>query len=314
MPMTEVPPSCNAGDAGVESCLGGDAGTESCCTSLEVPGGMFNRDDNSSYPATVGGFRLDKYDVTVGRFRSFIDAGLSAWSPATGSGIHKHLNGGHGLLNSGTTPPEYETGWQSSWSSNLATTVSQWTTTLACDSTYATWTPSPGANEKLPINCVDWYEAYAFCIWDGGFLPSEAEFDYVYMGGSLEHTYPWGNKAPGPDPSLAVYGCYYPNATGICTGLKNIAPVGSVKAGDGVWGQSDLAGEMWQWLLDWYENPYSTKSCVDCADTTDANAKYPVLRGGAFNGNSSELPVTCRCTTTRTNRVDNFGFRCARTP
>jgi formylglycine-generating enzyme required for sulfatase activity len=275
-----------------------------------VPGGSFNRDGNASYPATISAFRLDKFDVTVGRFRAFINAGPSAWSPAAGSGKHTHLNGGQGLVNSGTGGG-YETGWQSSWTSNLATSAGQWTTNLDCESAYQTWEPTTG-NETLPINCVDWYEAYAFCIWDGGFLPSEAEFNYAFMGGADEYTYPWGNTPAEWNASLAVFGCNYRGANGICTGVQNIAPVGSMPAGNGVWGQSDLAGEMWQWELDLYESPYSTKSCENCADTTDRSASSRVIRGGNFGDNL--LASSDRGSYAPTFRNYGFGFRCARTP
>jgi hypothetical protein len=42
---------------------------------------------------------------------------------------------------------------------------------LDAETDYSTWTPSPGNNENLPVNCINWYRAYAFCTWDGGFLP-----------------------------------------------------------------------------------------------------------------------------------------------
>ncbi len=81
------PPSCQGGGPGAGNDCGGSSGTPDCCTSLEVPGGTFSRDGNASYPATISGFRLDKYLVTVGRFRAFITAGASAWSPAVGAGL-----------------------------------------------------------------------------------------------------------------------------------------------------------------------------------------------------------------------------------
>ena len=97
-----------------------------------------------------------------------------------------------------------------------------------CDATHATWTASStGGQENLPINCVNWYEAYAFCIWDGGFLPSEAEWEYAAAGGSEQRQYPWGTTAPGTMNQYAIYGSYY---TGNSTGL---APVGTAAAGRG---------------------------------------------------------------------------------
>jgi formylglycine-generating enzyme required for sulfatase activity len=101
------------------------SGTESCCTSLEVTGGTFFRTydvglsgapiftadggpTGEADPATISTFRLDKYVVTVGRFRQFLSAWDAGWLPAAGSGKHTHLNGGNGLA--GTTGG-FEPGW-----------------------------------------------------------------------------------------------------------------------------------------------------------------------------------------------------------
>jgi formylglycine-generating enzyme required for sulfatase activity len=66
-----------------------------------VTGGTFYRSNDADSEATIAGFRLDKYEVTVGRFRNFVDAVVSGWRPAAGAGKHTHLNGGQGLTNSG---------------------------------------------------------------------------------------------------------------------------------------------------------------------------------------------------------------------
>ena len=189
------------------NCGPGGSGSESCCASPEVEGGTYDRTYTNTGtgatgladPASVSNFRLDKYLVTVGRFRQFANAvlrpdGGAGWKPTPGAGKHTHLNAGLGLVNSAGNG--YEPGWVASDDVNVAPTSSN----LSCDPN-ATWTDSPGSLDNLPINCVNWWESYAFCIWDGGFLPSEAEWEYA--GGGRwrqqrpEREYPWGTTAPG---------------------------------------------------------------------------------------------------------------------
>jgi hypothetical protein len=96
---------------------------------------------------------------------------------------------------------------------------------------YPTWTDSVGANENLPLNCENWYEAYAFCIWDGGFLPSDAELEYGAAGGSEQGPYLWGSTAPGTDNSHAIYNCYYPIGSSNCMGSPALAPLSVAPVG-----------------------------------------------------------------------------------
>jgi len=312
--------------AGMPSCQGLAANCgagESCCASPTVTGGMFNRDNNASYPATVSSFRLDKYEVTVGRFRNFVAAVVGGWKPASGSGKHTHLNSGAGLANS--AGGGNEPGWDTSWNTNLPADKATWdgSSSLACNTNYQTWTANSGGNETKPINCVNWYQSAAFCIWDGGFLPSEAEWNYAAAGGSEQRQYPWGAAVPGANASLAVYGCYF-NGAEPCIGVTNIAPVGSVVAGNGLYGQADLAGNVWEWNLDWYAT--YADSCDNCAnsaiasylvdhpDSTEAVEKHRVARGGSFRDDAQYLLSSYQGFSTHSNRNDTLGLRCARTP
>jgi formylglycine-generating enzyme required for sulfatase activity len=299
--------SCEgASGAGLTTCPAG-TGSESCCTSLVVPGGTYDRTytygNTSSYadPATVSGFRLDKYLVTVGRFRKFVAAWSGGYYPSSGSGIHTHLPGG-GL---NATGGGYETGWDATdW--NNTTDIDPTTANLDCYSPYNTWTASVGSQENLPINCVNWYESYAFCIWDGGFLPSEAEWEYAAAGGSQQLEYPWGSTAPGTANQYAIYDDYY---TGNAT---YIAPVGYAASGAGLWGQLDMAGELYEWNLDWYAA--YVDPCTNCAYLSSAS--YRVVRGGYFGDTSSYLlpPYRAGDDFPPAYRGYAFGFRCARTP
>jgi formylglycine-generating enzyme required for sulfatase activity len=284
---------------------------------VDVPGGTYDRTYTSSPdggatgaadPASVSGLRLDKYLVTVGRFRQFVkawDGGLG-WLPSAGSGKHAHLNGGQGLANSGS-PGTYEPGWVASDDGNIAPTDSN----LACMPDWDTWTPSPGSQESLPIDCVNWYEAYAFCIWDGGFLPSEAEWEYAAAGGAEQREYPWGSADPGVASHYAIYGCYYGESSAYCGGVANIAPVGTAADGMALWGQLDMAGEVFEWNVDWFASSYADP-CVDCAYLTATTSR--VGRGGYYVSVPSFLLASNRGGNLPARHDSAVGFRCARTP
>jgi formylglycine-generating enzyme required for sulfatase activity len=270
------------------------AGGEDCCASLEVPGGAYYEsctttptvdDAGFTVPSHVSSLHLDKYLVTVGRFRSFAAAwkGGAGWLPPEGAGKHVHLNGGRGLANSGPGGG-YETGWVAADDAYVAPTDANLTN---CGVYYpepnATWTSSPGAHESLPINCVTWQEAYAFCIWDGGFLPGAGEWQYAAAGGEEQRQYPWGSTAPGETSEYAIYGEHY---TGNPTGL---APVGFASLGAGRWGQLDLVGEVWEWNLDWFPNaPPPTRAPT-------ARSSRPTEATGARNAAATGTSARASC-------------------
>ena len=311
------PLSCAPGGPGMTNCGAGGSGTESCCTSPSVTGATFYRTYTNSGagptgeadPANVSDFRLDKYLVTVGRFRQFVKAWKGGYTPAPASGKHTHLNAGNGLAAVGGAGLTWEAGWSASDNGNIAPTDANLTT--GCDDvTFATWTAAAGSQESLPINCVNWQEAYAFCIWDGGFLPSEAEFELAAAGGAQQREYPWGTAAPGTANQYSIYGCYYPGGSGTCSSVSSYAPVGSATLGAGLFGQMDLDGEVFEWNLDWYASPY-VDPCTDCANL--ATGMYRSQRGGRFDRSTYLLPPF-RGPGVPASRSYVTGFRCARAP
>ena len=161
-----------------------------------------------------------------------------------------------------------------------------------------TWTDAAGANESMPINCITWAEASAFCAWDGGRLPTEAEWNYAAAGGSEQRVYPWSSPPTSTtlDQTYASYGA--------------LTPVGSKPLGDGRWGHSDLAGNVAEWTLDWYADPY-TNPCVDCANLTPTTARSQ-RGGGVSGGPPSALLASARRAAVPTNRSAAIGVRCAR--
>jgi formylglycine-generating enzyme required for sulfatase activity len=187
-------------------------------------------------------------------------------------------------------------------------------TNVKCNATYQTWTDAASANESLPMNCVTWYEAMAFCVWDGGYLPTETEWNFAAAGGDEQRAYPWSSPAGTTtiDCSYANYN-NAPSSTYCVNGtLGGMNRVGSESPkGDGKWGQADLAGNVFEWALDWYASPYPTTTCNDCANLTPASLR--VIRGGGFNADAAILRTGRRLVVDPpTTRFINLGFRCAR--
>jgi formylglycine-generating enzyme required for sulfatase activity len=278
------------------SCTGlapvcGPAGNADCCAAPLVPGGSFTRAPGSGM-AKVSAFYLDQYEVTVGRFRRFVDAGFGIRSNAPSADAGRHPN------------VQYS-GWAPMWDTKLVQNTSALKTALNCDAK-ATFTATPGANEGRPINCVNWYEAMAFCIWDGGRLPTEAEWERASMG-EEQRTYPWGGDSP--TYMHAVYDCAADGSTaGDCT-FADIPTVGSRKPlGDGKWGHADLAGSLFEPTLDsWASSLPGT-----CNDCVVLNGSLNIARkGGSFERAASMLLNSARNNLMPDVRGNYEGVRCA---
>ncbi len=285
---------------------------EDCCASLPVPGGKFFRsydglsNTSAASEATISTFRLDRFEVTVGRFRRFVAAVAGGWLPPSGSGKHSHLNAGKGL--SQEVASLHEAGWEGAWNQDLATTQAGWTAKLSCKPGQETWTNTAGTNESRPIVCETWFEAYAFCIWDDGFLPTEAEWNYAAAGGSDQRAYPWSSAfAPPALPPPLVVDSTYANYAG---GPGSTSKVGSFPRGDGRWLHADLGGNASEWTFDWYQ-PYPSP-CQDCASF--ASSAYRAIRGSSFGGGSESLTASYRGVAPPSARDGRFGLRCARAP
>ena len=299
-------PSCQALPA---TC--GPNGTDNCCNpGSAIVGGMYYRSydragdtlsGDQSYPATVSAFWLDKYEVTVGRFRAFVNAGKGTQvsPPASGAGAHEKIA---------------SSGWNTSWNASLPADQAALVAAVKCQLNYP-WTDSPGANEARPMSCLTWHVAMAFCIWDGGYLPTEAEWNYAAAGGDQQRAYPWSNPAGALTltPSYASYkegtSCVGDGAAG-CT-VTDLVRVGSKPMGDGRWGQSDLAGNVWEWNLDGHVTPYAVP-CSDCAQL--GSASYRVMRGGTYGYDAAKLRTGDRSSGPAAMRDDGVGVRCARAP
>jgi hypothetical protein len=198
-------------------------------------------------------------------------------SPAAGAGAHKLIP---------------NSGWDPAWNGDLESNPQTFRSALKCGAAgIYTWSDAPGAIEDEPICCETWYEAFAFCAWQGGRLPTEAELHYLQVGGSEQRPYPWG-LGPPTNISYTVYDCIYDgSAAGQCAG-SDLPPVGSVSPlGDGKWGQVDLTGSVVEWVRDTFK-AQMLKPCADCARMEDPLVNGIVSRGGAYKNQAPFLAMS----------------------
>jgi formylglycine-generating enzyme required for sulfatase activity len=164
--------------------------------------------------------------------------------------------------------------------------------------------------DDQPVVGVSWYSAMAYCEWltakaHGKMvfrLPAEIEWEWAASGGKRK--YPWGN--PEPDDSRANYGSKVGHTT----------PVGSYPAGATPEGLMDMAGNVWEWCLNgWNEPDFVLGEDRDLLKNWRKveSLDWRVVRGGAWNCRPHVLACAIRSSSEPTYRLGSIGFRCART-
>ncbi len=139
-------------------------------------------------------------------------------------------------------------------------------------------------HRNWPVTGVSWFEAAAYCAWDGGFLPAEEQWEFAARGAE-GRKYPWGKEEPDAERAN-----YYP------TGPRHPTPVGLYpKGATPDTGIHDMAGNVWEWVRDWY----------------DKKKELRVLRGGSCFHVSSYLVASGRIRGVPEGRSADVGFRCA---
>ncbi len=158
-------------------------------------------------------------------------------------------------------------------------------------------------NEHHPVVMVTWDEAQAYCAWAGGTggrLPTEAQWEYAARGGKSGLKYPWGNEITSE------------NANYHGSKWEGTSPVRFYPPN--AWGLYDMAGNIWEWMADWYDEDYYAAQPpgkpVDDPQGPDRRTGDRVLRGGSFVRGPIDLRASGRGKRTPVAMDHSVGFRC----
>jgi len=198
-------------------------------------------------------YQISKYEITNSQYKVFMDAGgystQSYWS---------------------------DIGW--AWrTTNSITEPRYWSA-----GTYNNGTAFP----NHPVNGVSWYEAYAFCNWAGGHLPTEAQWEKAARGTVASNYWPWGSSW-----DEAKCNSYYGTVPDT---FYYSSPVGFFTAGQSPYGVYDMAGNVLEWCNDWYGSAYYSDPGATTNPIGPTSGTDCVLRGGGCGSSPNGCRVAIR--------------------
>jgi formylglycine-generating enzyme len=263
-----------------------------------IPGGTFRMGSEDHYPeerpvhrVTVGGFWMDRYPTTNGRFEKFVAAtGHQTFAeippdPAQYPGAKPEMLYAGSLVF--TKPPGRV---------NLRDYTNWWQFMKAADWRHPYGPKTSLAGPDYPVVHVAYTDAEAFAAWEGKQLPTEAEWEFAARGGLDGAAFAWGDEfLPGGTFMANTWQGEFPWRNLVEDGFESTSPVGSFPANG--YGLYDMIGNVWEWTTDWYVPRHpgdAPKACCipqnprgpreeESYDPGQPNIRIPrkVLKGGS---------------------------------
>lgn len=227
------------------------------------------------HPVTLTGYWIAKYPVTKAQFRAFVEEEQYVTS------VEK---------------PGHEGPWVYNFKEKGFITIPGFNWDNAFTQVTAVF-PHVIIDDRHPVSCVSWYDAVDFCKWlslktgVNFVLPTEAQWEYAARGDD-GRVYPWGNEDPdGTRANYAeeAFNAVFPDTEqskvhfGVNDGYAATSPVGVFPLGASPFGALDMAGNLTEWVFDWYGR-YQNKTYRD--PIGPAQGKDRVMKAGFWAGSA----------------------------
>lgn len=284
-------------------------------------------DEYPQHKVKLSDFWMDETEVTNAQFRDFVKATgyvTTAERAIDWEEMKKQLPPG--------TPKPHDSLLAAS---SLVFSCSQHIVSLHDPSQWWSWVKGaswqqpqgPGSSidgmDNHPVVHVSWDDANAYAKWAGKRLPTEAEWEYAARGGNIKQSFPWGNEdVEKGQPKANTWQGNFPNSNSGWDGFKALAPVKSFPSNN--YGLYDMAGNVWEWCSDWYDNDYYNQvkdsntinpgGPMQSNDPVEPGLPKRILRGGSFMCNASYCKgyrVSSRMKSSPDTGLEHTGFRCA---